>query len=260
MRGAGLYSIGRDGEDMRTLINFRGKNMETGTMIKARSLDPYAYTFGSTLHDGSGDIVVYHWKKSETLYTYGSEWTGTTPVRMNARTGALSDMGSKWPEHVTHWTIDSLGQVRAGVQELDGQTTLLTPDVSGPWKERARFPTYEHSPEAIDLDGVGADGLAYASKLDRATGARHTRPLRHLFLFIGAEPNTGWLSGCEVSVDAKGFICTGEGAGPDRALLETSRKGVFAIGDVRAGSVKRVAAVHAFLGASDPMAAPAPHT
>lgn len=73
VRGAGLYSIERDGEGMRTLINFRGQNTETGTMIKARSLDPYAYTFGSALHDGSGDIVVYHWKKSEKLYAYGSE-------------------------------------------------------------------------------------------------------------------------------------------------------------------------------------------
>ena len=66
--------------------------------------------------------------------------------------------------------------------------------------------------------------------------------MRHLFLFIGAEPNTGWLSRSDVALDARGFVCTGDDASTGRATLETSRDGVFAIGDVRAGSVKRVAA------------------
>ena len=66
------------------------------------------------------------------------------------------------------------------------------------------------------------------------------RPIRHLFLFIGAEPNTNWLSGSGVAVDAKGFVLTGEAA--DHRPLETSRRGVFAIGDARSSSVKRVAA------------------
>lgn len=65
--------------------------------------------------------------------------------------------------------------------------------------------------------------------------------LRHLFLFIGAEPNTNWLAGSGIALDPKGFVLTGKQAGASH-LLETSRPGVFAIGDVRAGSVKRVAA------------------
>ena len=124
--------------------------------------------------------------------------------------------------------------------------------------------------EVVKLEGEGS-ALSDVTWRNRRTGEEARKAIRHLFLFIGAEPNTAWLSDCAVSVDAKGFVCTGEGAGPDRALLETSRKGVFAIGDVRAGSVKRVAAavgegaqvvaaVHAFLGSGDPMAAPAPHT
>jgi thioredoxin reductase (NADPH) len=68
------------------------------------------------------------------------------------------------------------------------------------------------------------------------------RELRHLFLFIGADPNTDWLAGTGVLLDQHGFIRTGADAGDDRAPLETSRRGVFAIGDVRSGSVKRVAA------------------
>jgi thioredoxin reductase (NADPH) len=66
--------------------------------------------------------------------------------------------------------------------------------------------------------------------------------VRHLFLFIGAEPNTDWLAGSGVALDAKGFILTGSDAGTGHRLLETSRRGVFALGDVRSGSVKRVAA------------------
>jgi thioredoxin reductase (NADPH) len=93
-------------------------------------------------------------------------------------------------------------------------------------------------------------------------GAEETRrPVRHLFLFIGADPNTAWLSKDEVALDEKGFVRTGADAGDDRRPLETSRSGVFAIGDVRCGSVKRVpaavgegaqvvAALHAFLASA----------
>ncbi len=75
----------------------------------------------------------------------------------------------------------------------------------------------------------------------RASGDEVRRPIRHLFLFIGAAPNSDWLSGA-LKLDAKGFVLTGAETGLSRQLLETSREGVFAIGDVRAGSVKRVAA------------------
>jgi thioredoxin reductase (NADPH) len=82
-----------------------------------------------------------------------------------------------------------------------------------------------------------------------------------LFLFIGADPNTNWLSGSGGALDPKGFVLTGADAGDNRRPLETSRTGVFAIGDVRAGSVKRVAAsvgegaqvvatLHSFLAAA----------
>jgi thioredoxin reductase (NADPH) len=93
------------------------------------------------------------------------------------------------------------------------------------------------------------------------------RSIRHLFLFIGADPNTDWLSGSGIALDDKGFVLTG---GNSSRLLETSRRGVFAIGDVRANSIKRVAAavgegaqvvatLHAFLSASNsaPLTAPA---
>jgi thioredoxin reductase (NADPH) len=73
-------------------------------------------------------------------------------------------------------------------------------------------------------------------------GQEIRRPIRHLFLFIGAEPNTDWLSGSGVALDRKGFVLTGSDTIENRQPLETSRQGIFAIGDVRSGSIKRVAA------------------
>jgi thioredoxin reductase (NADPH) len=74
------------------------------------------------------------------------------------------------------------------------------------------------------------------------SGEETTRSIRHLFLFIGADPNTDWLAQCNVALDGKGFVRTGGDCGEGHHPLETSRTGVFAIGDVRSGSVKRVAA------------------
>jgi len=80
-------------------------------------------------------------------------------------------------------------------------------------------------------------GLTAVTFRNRADGSTHTRALRHLFLFIGADPNADWLKDC-VETDGNGFVVTGAGA----RSLETSKPGVFAIGDVRSGSTKRVAA------------------
>ena len=91
--------------------------------------------------------------------------------------------------------------------------------------------------EITSLQGDRGSGLTGATFRHRADGSTQQRALRHIFLFIGAEPNAGWLRGC-AETDEKGFIVTGKGALP----LETNVAGVFAIGDVRAGSTKRVAA------------------
>ena len=89
----------------------------------------------------------------------------------------------------------------------------------------------------------GRDGILEAVRWRlSATGQEIRRPIRHLFLFIGAEPNTDWLANSGIALDAKGFILTGDDAGSGRHALETTRRGVFAIGDVRAKSTKRVAA------------------
>src|SRR5206468_7691162 len=94
--------------------------------------------------------------------------------------------------------------------------------------------------EVTALEGRG--GTLQAVRCRQPSGEETRRPIRHLFLFIGADPNTRWLSASDVALDDKGFVRTGADLGNGRRPLETSRQGVFAIGDVRAGSVKRVAA------------------
>ena len=104
-----------------------------------------------------------------------------------------------------------------------------------------------------ELIGLGGENHLERVRWRRGeTGETEERGIRHLFVMTGATPSTGWLDGC-VALDAQGFIKTGpaltredlEAAGWPLArpphLLETSKPGVFAVGDVRGGNVKRVA-------------------
>jgi thioredoxin reductase (NADPH) len=97
----------------------------------------------------------------------------------------------------------------------------------------------------------------------RGTGQEVRPAINHLFLFIGADPNTDWLKGSDIALEGKGFILSGAEAGAGRHMLETARSGVFAIGDVRAKSVERVAAavgegaqvvaaLHTYLASAEP--------
>jgi len=99
--------------------------------------------------------------------------------------------------------------------------------------------------ELVTLHGDPATGLDGATWRSRQTGEEYDCPARNIFLFVGAEPETTWLAGCDVAVDRHGFVLTGAAASggfPARqaATLEASVPGVFAVGDVRSGSVKRV--------------------
>lgn len=123
--------------------------------------------------------------------------------------------------------------------------------------------------ELVELHGDQAGALEGATVRDRASGATSHLPARHLFMFIGAEPNTAWLNGC-LALDDKGYILTGPQSATGAQVLaplplQTTLPRVFAIGDVRSGSTKRVASavgegaavvaqIHSILGASAMMA------
>jgi thioredoxin reductase (NADPH) len=113
----------------------------------------------------------------------------------------------------------------------------------------------------------GSGGMLDSVRWRGQSGEEMRQPVRHLFLFIGADPNTDWLSGSGVVLDPKGFVLTGKDADGASRPLETSVPGVFAIGDVRSGSVKRVAAavgegaqvvatLHSFLANADRLSSP----
>lgn len=104
-----------------------------------------------------------------------------------------------------------------------------------------------------EIVGLAGDGrLEAVSWRNGQTNETTTSPIRHVFMMLGASPNTAWLNGC-VAMDAHGFVKTGTDLTPDDLataawtrprtpyLLETSLPGVFAVGDVRAANVKRVA-------------------
>ncbi|MBS1153684.1 MAG: Thioredoxin reductase, partial [Myxococcaceae bacterium] len=88
------------------------------------------------------------------------------------------------------------------------------------------------------VEGEGEASLERIVVQDHVRGTRETLPVTMLFALIGAEPHTEWLEGV-VRCDRYGFVLTGEGSDP--ISPETSLPGVFAAGDVRARSVKRVA-------------------
>jgi len=116
--------------------------------------------------------------------------------------------------------------------------------------EESKTITLHTDTEIVALEG--ADRLDHVQCRNNKTGDLKTRDIRHVFLMTGANPNTGWLAGC-LALDEKGFVKTGVDLIPVDLtnaqwpltrrphLLEASLPGVFAVGDVRSGNVKRVA-------------------
>jgi thioredoxin reductase (NADPH) len=126
------------------------------------------------------------------------------------------------------------------------------------------------------VDGGGEFKLEWITTEDVHTGNRRTRPAAGLFLLLGASPHAAWLPE-QVATDDRGFVLTGRDIPRDRWLgtvppsnLSTTVPGVFAVGDVRSGSMKRVAAaagegasvvplIHSWLDSQESPAAPPSH-
>src|SRR5262249_30990449 len=95
--------------------------------------------------------------------------------------------------------------------------------------------------EIVGLIGLTGSRLGGVRWRRVATGEETELPIQNVFLFVGVEPAAGWLRECGVALDAEGFVRTGSAGNAGRPLpLESNIPGVFAVGDVRSGSVKRV--------------------
>ncbi len=95
--------------------------------------------------------------------------------------------------------------------------------------------------ELTEFHADAQGGLRGVTWRNRRSGNAEQHALRNVFLFVGADPETRWLSSCDVALDAQGFVRTGQPAGERTAgPLESTVAGVYAVGDVRSGSVKRV--------------------
>jgi len=122
--------------------------------------------------------------------------------------------------------------------------------------------------EVVQLTGAPDQGLQNVRWRHRRTRAEEERAIGHLFVFTGADPAASWMEGCGVPLDERGFVRTGSNAGVigrPPLPMETSVSGIFAVGDVRSGSVKRVGAaigegaavvaqIHAYLARRGPAA------
>jgi thioredoxin reductase (NADPH) len=113
-------------------------------------------------------------------------------------------------------------------------------------------PTITLHPQTEIVAVEGKDHLESVSWRNSQTGQTEKHEISHIFIMTGADPNTRWLDSC-IALDDKGFIKTGPDLSPENLgatgwpltrqpyLLETSLPGIFAVGDVRGGSIKRVA-------------------
>ncbi|MBC7986404.1 MAG: FAD-dependent oxidoreductase [Sphingomonadaceae bacterium] len=144
---------------------------------------------------------------------------------------------------------NSAGQATVFLAPRARHVTLFSRRVLGETMSRYLVQRIESLPnvdvvigcEIASLEGARGE-LEAVTVRDRHSGESRRYPARHLFSFIGADPNTDWLRGTAIGLDPRGFVVTGDDAEAGRLPLETGRPGVFAVGDVRSGSVKRVAA------------------
>lgn len=234
----------------------------------ARSLECDAHPFGMTLDDGekirARSVVVATGARYRKVSAEGYERFEGSGVHYAAT--AMEGNLCRGQEVIVVGGGNSAGQAAVFLSRTASMVHLLVRSdglaatMSNYLIERimhsSRITLHTHS-EIVLMQGT--DHLERVTCRHRDTGADVVHPVSNVFVMIGADPNTEWLADC-VKIDEKGFIATGrdsEGQ-PAGTPYVTTKPGIFAVGDVRSGSVKRVAsgvgegsaviqAVHAFL-------------
>ncbi|MBV8729032.1 MAG: FAD-dependent oxidoreductase [Acidobacteriia bacterium] len=208
------------------VIRAKAVVIATGAQYRKLPLENLARFEGVGVYYGAAAIEAQMCEFSEVAVVGGGNSAGQAAVFL-----------SKWAKHV-HILIRS-GSLASSMSRYLIRRIEETPTI-----------TLHPNTELVRLQGENhLESIAWRNN---KTGETEDQPIRHVYLMTGASPNTDWLKGC-VALDGKGFILTGSDLTPDMLqehgwplsrtpyLLETSIPGVFAAGDVRSGSVKRVA-------------------
>jgi thioredoxin reductase (NADPH) len=225
-------------------------DLEGGARIKARTV--VVASGARYRHPAIADIArfegrgVWYWASpiearlcagEEVILVGGGNSAGQAAVFLSAHASKVRMMvrGASLAESMSRYLIDRIAATEN--IELMSQTKIV----------------------ALSGDSAGLEGVRWRD--DRA-GSDAEASIRNVFLFVGADPATEWLQGCGVAVDDAGFVITGaQMDGRTTSALESSVPGVFAVGDVRSKSVKRVGsaigegaqvvqAIHGFLAHS----------
>lgn len=221
--GPGLFSVRRDGSEMRTLI--RGKYTpvisEGNSRIVSQILEPN-HALLTTTEDGSDDVVVGEYRFNET-----GELTWIVPKRLNVVTGRATSLGLGTPPRTLDWVFDAHGDPRVATSTEAGQTTVnWRESVDKPWKVIARFPELESQLDAVEVDAQNrlyvlapsAAGYSVLKRFDFASGKPEPdalvstpgfdlnarRDLRDTPLHL--DRKTGNLAGVDVDTDAKATV------------------------------------------------------
>lgn len=216
------YKVTLDGEE--TLIT-RSIVIATGAQYKRLALDNLAKYEGEGVYYGATHIESQYCGGAEVGVVGGGNSAGQAAVFLSqtARRVSMLVRGPELSSTMSRYLIQRL-------------------------EENPRI-DLRYSTEVVGLEGD--THLERIACRDRRTDSVSKQEIPHLFVMTGALPETAWLRGC-VALDSKGFVLTGRDLddSPERRrwpltrapyMLETSLPGVFAVGDVRAGNVKRVA-------------------
>jgi thioredoxin reductase (NADPH) len=207
IKGAGFCATFESGERIRA----RAVVVATGVQYRRLPIPGLARFEGAGIYYAATEIEARYCKGTEAIIIGGGNSAGQAAMYLSrsAQKVRLIVRGSSLAASMSSYLSSRL--------EADPRITI------------------DYGAEVIAL--AGDDHLA--SLTIRTAEGEHEVATRALFIMVGAAPNTGWLAGL-VDLDANGYVITGAAAGAD-SPYGTSQPGVFAVGDVRAGSVKRVA-------------------
>lgn len=193
----------------------RAVAIATGAIYRRPDIPDIERFEGSSVHYWASSVEARLCKGEEVVLIGGGNSAGQAAVYLSGQVKRVHMLvrGQGLAESMSRYLIDRI----QSIPNIDLHTTTTVTKLTG-----------------------RSGRLQRVAWRNASTGEERTRSIQHLFVFIGADPGTSWLKGSAVQLDSRGFVVTGA-SGKERAF-ETSVDGVFAIGDVRSGSTKRVAA------------------